>query len=101
MSAILFKFNSLAPVGFDDILEKWFFKLLSVIDGWAISSEIALRLMSLDLIDDKSTLVQVMAWCRQQKAITWPNVGPDLCHHVAWLGHNELNIKLEFKLIHM
>ena len=25
----------------------------------------ALRWMSLDLIDDKSTLVQVMAWCRQ------------------------------------
>ena len=36
-----------------------------MIDGWGISCEIALILMSLDFIDDQSTLVQVMAWCRQ------------------------------------
>ena len=30
-----------------------------------ISCELALRWTSLDLSDDKSTLVQVMAWCRQ------------------------------------
>ena len=36
-------------------------------DWWlkVISCEIALWWMSLYLIDDKSTLVQVMAWCRQ------------------------------------
>ena len=34
-------------------------------DGWGISYEIALRWMSLDLTDDKSTLVHVMAWGRQ------------------------------------
>ena len=34
-------------------------------DGWGISCKIALRWMPLDLTDDKSTLVQVMAWCRQ------------------------------------
>ena len=33
--------------------------------GWGISCKIALRWMSLDLTDDKSTLVQVMAWCHQ------------------------------------
>ena len=33
--------------------------------GWGISYKIALRWMSLDLADEKSTLVQVMAWCRQ------------------------------------
>ena len=33
--------------------------------GLGISYEIALRWMLLDLTDDKSTLVQVMAWCRQ------------------------------------
>ena len=33
--------------------------------GWGISYEIALRWMPLDLTDDKSTSVQVMAWCRQ------------------------------------
>ena len=34
-------------------------------DGWDISCKIALRWMPLDLTDDKSTLVHVMAWCRQ------------------------------------
>ena len=33
--------------------------------GWCISYEIALRWMQLDFTDNKSTLVQVMAWCRQ------------------------------------
>ena len=33
--------------------------------GWGISYEIALRWMPLDLTDDKATLVQVMAWCRE------------------------------------
>ena len=33
--------------------------------GWGISYEIALRWMPLDLTDDRSTLVQVMAWCHQ------------------------------------
>ena len=41
------------------------FKLTLVNDGWGIYYEIALRLMPLDLTDDKSTLVQVMAWCRE------------------------------------
>ena len=40
-------------------------KLISVIDGWSIFCEIALRWLSLELTDDKSTLVEVMAWCRQ------------------------------------
>ena len=29
-----------------------------------------------------------VAW--QQQAITWANVNPDLCHHMASQGHNEL-----------
>ena len=33
--------------------------------GWGVSYEIALRWMPLDLTDDKSTLVQVKAWCSQ------------------------------------
>ena len=36
-----------------------------MINCWFISREIAARLMSFDLTDDKSTLVQVMAWCHQ------------------------------------
>ena len=63
---------------------------MAVIDGWVISCELAFRWMSLDLTDDKSTLVQVMAWCRQAKAITWAYVDRDLFRHVALLGPNEL-----------
>ena len=40
--------------------------------------------------DDKSTWVQIMAWCRQATSITWANVDPDPCCHIASLGHNEL-----------
>ena len=36
-----------------------------MIDGWGISCKIALIWMSLDFTNDQSTLVQVMAWCRQ------------------------------------
>ena len=44
------------------------FKLMSRVDTFCIlstSCEIALRWMPQDFADDKSTLVQVMAWCRQ------------------------------------
>ena len=59
--------------------------------GWGISYEIALRWMPLDLTDENSTLVQVMACAIRQQAITWANVDPDLCHQMASLGLNELN----------
>ena len=57
--------NSLAPGKFECNSRYVIFKQISVIDGWGISSEIALIWMSLDCTDDQSTLVQVMAWCRQ------------------------------------
>ena len=57
--------NSLAPGRFQWNLRKIIFRLILVTDGCDISSEIALRWTSLDLSDDKSTLVQVMAWCCQ------------------------------------
>ena len=57
--------NSLAPGRFEGNFRWVNFKLIVVIDGWCISCEIAIRWMPLDITDDKSTLVQVMAWCRQ------------------------------------
>ena len=57
--------NSLAPGRFKFNLRLVIFKLTWVNGGWGISYEIALRWMPLDLTDDKSTSVQVMAWCRQ------------------------------------
>ena len=41
------------------------FNLVLLIDFFRSSNDNAPRWMSLDLRDDKSTLVQVMAWCRQ------------------------------------
>ena len=57
--------NSLAPGRFQFEFRKVIFKLTLVNCGWGISYEIVLRWMPLDLTDDKSTLVQVMAWCHQ------------------------------------
>ena len=54
--------------------------------------ELVLRWMSLDLTDDKSTLVQVMA-----KAITWAKGDPDLCRHMASLGPNGLKWDADYK----
>ena len=45
--------------------------------------------MPQDLTDDKSTVLWVMACCRQ--AITWANGDPDLCRPMASLGLNELD----------
>ena len=58
-------FNSLAPGRLEWNFRWVIFKLILVVDGWVIFCEIAVRWMSLDLTDDQSTLVQVMAWCHQ------------------------------------
>ena len=65
MYSLTFLVNSLAPGRFECNFRSEIFKLTVVIDGWGISGGIALRWMSLDYTDDKSILVQVMAWCRQ------------------------------------
>ena len=63
--AVHLPINSLAPGRFQFNFRKVIFKLTLVNGDWGISSKIALRWMPLDLTDEKSTLVQVMAWCRQ------------------------------------
>ena len=57
------------------------FKRILVIASWGISCEIALTWMSLDFIDDQSTLVQVMV-------ITSANFDLHPCRHMTSLGHN-------------
>ena len=69
-------FNSLVPGRFKWYFRHMIFKLFSVIDGWGISCEMALRQMTLDLTYDKSTLVQVMAWCRQATSHYLSQCGP-------------------------
>ena len=51
--------------------------------------------MALDLTDDKSTLIQLMAGVVRQQAITWANVDPDLHRHMASLGHSESNVPVQ------
>ena len=75
------------PLGdFNIILEKMIFKLILVTGGCDISTEIALRWTSRDLSDDKSTLVQIMAWCRQATSHylnrCWPRSLPP--YGVTW-----------------
>ena len=37
--------------------------------------------MTWNTFDDKSTLVQIMAWCSWKQTITWAKVDPDLGRH--------------------
>ena len=67
------------------------FQLILVIDGWSICCKIVLKWMQMDHIDGKSTLVPVMAWCHQATSHYLSQLWPDLCRHMASLGHNELN----------
>ena len=57
--------NSLSPRRFEGNFIEVNFKLGFMINGSSISVEIDIRLILLDLTNEKSTLVQVMAWCRQ------------------------------------
>ena len=57
--------------------------------GWGIFYEIVLRWMPPDLTDDKLTVVQIMAWCRQAPSHYLSQCCPDLCRQMASLGRNE------------
>ena len=41
-----------------------------------------------------------MACAIRHQAITWANVDPDLCHHMASSSHNELIAKMCLKITH-
>ena len=62
---VAINFNSLAPGRFQRNLRKVSFMLVLVIDGRSISCKFVLTWMPMDLTDDKLTLAQLMAWCRQ------------------------------------
>ena len=57
--------NSLAPGRFKVNFRWVIFRLILVVNGSGISCETAIIWVSLDHTYDKSTLVQVMAWCHQ------------------------------------
>ena len=64
----IIKIRYISHIGPWEIKKKFrqvIFKQNLVIDGCGVSCEIIFRWMSMDLTDNKSALVQVMAWCRQ------------------------------------
>ena len=73
----------MAPGKFEWNFTHVIFKHIFVIAGWGISCEITILWMSLDLTDDKSTLVQLMAWRRQATSHYLNNVDTDLCRRTA------------------
>ena len=70
-------FNSLAPGWPGCHFKTAIFNLVLLIGILTSAKDNALRLMPRDLTDDKSTLVQVMAWCCQATSHylsqCWPN----------------------------
>ena len=84
------KGNSLTLGKFESYLRSVICKLILVVDDWGIPCEIVLGLMSLNLTDDKPTLVQVMSWCLQTTNHHYDNVNPVQYRHMASLGCNWL-----------
>ena len=93
----LINFNLLAPWIFAWNVMYVTFKPSLVIDGWGISGEIALSWWSLDSLMISQYWVGWWLGAVRQQAITWAYVDPDLCRHMASLGHNELN-SLKWKI---
>ena len=99
------KFNSLVRGRCRCNLKLIIFKLMSRVDILSISCEIALRGMPRDFTDDKSTLVQVLAWCRQATSHylgqCWPRyilpygvARPQWVKLYSHMGHNDENYVL-------
>ena len=84
--------NCLAHGRFQFNITEAIFKLTSVNDGWGISYKIALRRMPQDLVDGKSTLVQVVALCSQATihylSQCWPrSMSPNGVTRPQWVNN--------------
>ena len=100
-----FSHHSLAPGKFEWNFRHVIFKQILVIYGWGISCEIALIWMSLDFTDDQSTLVQVMAWCRQATSHyliqCWPiSLSPYGFTSPQWVNYTDINSSVNLIYIH-
>ena len=69
--ARLIKVNSLAPGKSGCIFKNATFNLVLLISIFRYSYDDALRLMPWDLTEDKSPLLQIMAWCYQATSHCW------------------------------
>ena len=86
--------NALAPRKFEWNFRHAIFRQILVSDGWGIPCEIALLWMSPDFTDDQSTLVQVMAWCRQGTSHYLSQYWPRSLRHMTPLGHKILKLDI-------
>ena len=96
--------NSLAPGKFEWNFRYVIFKWILVIDGWGISCEVAIIWMLLDFTDDQSTLVQVMAWCRQAASHylsqCWPrSLSPYGVTRPQWVNFKYMKFKFVWNWI--
>ena len=95
------------PGRFQFNFRKVTFKLTLVNGGWGISYKIAIRRMPQDLTNVKSTLVQVMAWCRQATSHylsqCWPrSMSPNGITRLQWVKETSCLhsvVKCEFILL--
>ena len=89
--------NSLASRGCDCNFESVIIKCISMINILCISCKIALWWKAQDLTDDKSTLDQVMAWCRQAASHhlsqCWPrSLSPYGVTRPQWVKAHHLHV---------
>ena len=84
--------NSLAPGRCGNDIKSVISEVILQIE-FMDTCETTFRWMPENVFYDQWTLVQVMAWCCQATShyrSGGANVDPDLYHHIASLGHNEL-----------
>ena len=87
----VWRVNSLVPGRSEWDSQNVIFKIVLLVGIFRSSHDNALWWMPQYLTDDKSTLVQVMAWCRQATSHYLSQCSLEvLCHLIASLGHNEL-----------
>ena len=86
--------NSLAPGRPGCNFKTAIFNLVLLIGILTSSKDNALRWMPRDLTDDKSTLVQVMAWCRKATSHYLSQCWPSSMSHMATPGHNEMKCEV-------
>ena len=80
---LLYVINSLSPGRLTCHFKTANFNLILLIGIFTSSKDNALRWMPRDLTDDKSTLVQIMAWCHQATSHYLSQ-----CCHMVSPGHN-------------
>ena len=84
--------NSLAPGKCGSNFNSMIFKLIIQNSSLGTYCDVTLMWMQLNLTNGKSTLAQVMAWCRQALSHYLGQCCPRFIRHMASLGHRKLTL---------